>query len=70
MREDKRHMTMNTIAVFCTFCVDISIHRATFVPDAGVAAIKSNKRLPSCYRVHLAALGVRVVGEVSQCLVP
>ena len=66
MREDKRHMTMNTIA----FRVDISIYSATCVPDAGVAAIKSNKRLPSCYRVHLAALGVRVAGEVSQCLVP
>ena len=30
----------------------------------------TNKRLPFCYRANLAALGLRVVGEVLQCFVP
>ena len=67
MREDKRHMTMNTNAVFCNSRGDILCGMGT---SCRCGCDQSNKRRPSCYRANLAALGVRVVGEVLQCLVP
>ena len=59
MREDKKHMTMITIAVFCTSRGDILCGTGT---SCQCDCNQSNEKLPSCYRANLAALNVRVVG--------